>query len=223
MPPINSHIALKSGGRPFDDASLTEDYELGLRIGAAGGRTIFARLLDSRGELVGTRACFPETLSASVRQKTRWLTGIALAGWDRIGWRGSLAQKWMLLHDRRSILAAIVLFAAYAALVLTALLSVFDIAGLHRSEPLPHFLKMLLFLNALILLWRLAVRACFVSALYGRREALRSVPRSIVANLIGIMAARRAVTIYLLHLLGAPLIWDKTAHQNFPSGTLKNE
>jgi bacteriophage N4 adsorption protein B len=216
-------IALQSGGRPFDDASLTEDYELGLRIGGAGGRTIFARLLDRDGRLVGTRACFPETLSASVRQKTRWLTGIALAGWDRIGWRGSLTQKWMLLHDRRSILAAIVLFAAYLALLLTATLALLDVAGLHRPKPLSPLLKALLFVNALFLLWRLAVRACFVGALYGKREALRSVPRSIIANLIGIMAARRAVTTYLRHLLGAPLRWDKTAHQSFPVTTLRND
>jgi adsorption protein B len=42
---------------PFDPDSLTEDYELGLRIGAAGGRAVFVRLPASDGSgLVAVRA-----------------------------------------------------------------------------------------------------------------------------------------------------------------------
>jgi adsorption protein B len=209
-------IALQAGGKPFDEGSLTEDYELGLRIGAAGGRTIMARLLDRDGELAGTRACFPDTLSASVRQKTRWLTGIALAGWDRLGWRGSLAQKWMLVHDRRSIFAAIVLCAAYLCILLTAVLALLEASGLHQLSPVSSALVTLLAVNALFLAWRLAVRAAFVWSLYGLAEALYSVPRSIIANIIAIMAARRACIAYVRHCLGAPLRWDKTVHHTVP-------
>lgn len=209
-------IALQSGGKPFDENSLTEDYELGLRIGAAGGRTIMARLLDREGRLAGTRACFPDTLSSSVRQKTRWLTGIALAGWDRLGWNGNLAQKWMLLHDRRSILAAIVLVAAYLCILLTTILLLFEAAGLHTPQTLPPLTIALIFANSIFLIWRLAVRAAFVAMLYGPVEAIRSVPRSIIANIIAIMAARRACTAYMRHMVGAPLHWDKTAHHVVP-------
>ena len=53
-----------------------------------------------------------------------------------------------------------------------------------------------------MLLWRLAVRAAFVGRLYGSREALRSIPRTIIANIIAIMAARRAVMAYLRSLRG---------------------
>lgn len=209
-------IALQAEGKPFDESSLTEDYELGLRIGAAGGRTIMARLLDRDGALAGTRACFPDTLSSSVRQKTRWLTGISLAGWDRMGWRGSLAQKWMLVHDRRPIFAAIVLCAAYLCILLTAFLILLEVAGLHTSSPLSTLLRNLLAINALFLVWRLGVRAAFVGSLYGPLEALYSAPRSIIANIIAIMAARRACVTYLKHCLGAPLRWDKTVHHNVP-------
>lgn len=209
-------IALQADGKPFDESSLTEDYELGLRIGAAGGRAIMARLIDSDGELAGTRACFPDTLTASVRQKTRWLTGIALAGWDRMGWSGSLAQKWMLVHDRRPIFAAIVLCAAYLCILLTAFLALLEAAGLHTPSALSPLLLQLLGVNALFLLWRLGVRAAFVGSLYGPIEALYSVPRSIIANIIAIMAARRACVAYMKHCLGAPLLWDKTAHHNIP-------
>ena len=215
-------IALQAEGKPFDVGSLTEDYELGLRLGSVGGRTIMARLADRNGQLAGTRACFPDTLSASVRQKTRWLTGIALAGWDRLGWQGNIAQKWMLVHDRRSIFAAIVLVMAYLCIVLTAMLALFEASDLHRPSPLSPALLALLAVNALFLIWRLAVRAAFVWSLYGPFEALCSVPRSIIANIIAIMAARRACSAYLRHCLGAPLRWDKTAHHTVP-GPLRGD
>jgi bacteriophage N4 adsorption protein B len=214
-------IAVNAGGQPFDEKSLTEDYELGLKIGAAGGRCIMARLVDIHGNMTGTRACFPDTLKASVRQKTRWLTGIALAGWDRWGWQGGIAQKWMLIHDRRSIFAALVFLAAYACIGLTALLTTFKTAGYYRPEPLPDFLETLLGINAVFLVWRLSVRAAFVGALYGPFEGLLSVPRSLIANIISIMAARQACIAYLKHCFGAPLTWDKTAHHVVPGALMQ--
>lgn len=214
---ILGRIALREAGRPFDDNSLTEDYELGLRIATVGGRAIMARVFDRHGDLVGTRACFPDSLTASVRQKTRWLTGIALAGWDRLGWRGNWAQKWMLIHDRRSIFAAIVLVTAYASILLTAILELIDAAGYHQARRLPDNLVVLLLCNALFLGWRLAVRAAFVASIYGPFEAILSIPRSLIANIIAIMAARRACVSYLRHCFGAPLVWDKTKHHVVPS------
>ena len=70
----------------FDPASLVEDYELGLTIADAGGRGCFARVRDAAGDVVAVRAYFPDTVHAAVRQKARWMAGIALAGWDRTGW-----------------------------------------------------------------------------------------------------------------------------------------
>jgi bacteriophage N4 adsorption protein B len=211
-----ARIAVQSHGRPFDAGSLTEDYELGMRLGSAGGRTIMARLLDRNGQIAGTRACFPDTLSASVRQKARWLTGIALAGWDRLGWQGNLAQKWMLVHDRRSIFAAILFIMAYLCIALTALLALLTVSGLHDPSPLSPALFWLLAVNPLFFVWRLIVRAAFVWSLYGPLEALYSVPRCIIGNIIAIMAARRACWAYLRHCFGAPLLWDKTAHHTVP-------
>lgn len=209
-------IAVESGGLPFDQSSLTEDYELGLGVIGTNSRTIFARISDDDGQLVGTRACFPDTLSAAVRQKSRWMTGIALAGWDRLGWRGGAAEFWMRLRDRKAVFAAIVLTAAYACILLTALLILGHRAGLYQPRPLEGALFALLSANAVLLLWRLCVRACFVSRSHGRREAFRSFPRSIVANIVAIMAARRAVAAYVRHLNGGTLLWDKTAHRHFP-------
>lgn len=214
-------VALESDDGPFDCGSLTEDYELGLRVGAYGGRVILARILDSTGQLVGTRACFPDTLDASVRQKSRWLTGIALAGWDRWGWRGTIAEKWMLLRDRRSIIAAIILLAAYVSIILTAILAVGSAAGLYEAKAMPTTLTMMLQITLLFLLWRMVVRALFVGAQYGLLEAVLSVPRGVIANIVAIMAARRACVAYVKHCMGKPLVWEKTFHHVVPEQAVR--
>lgn len=210
-------IALEHGGLPFDQSSLTEDYELGLGVAGEGNRTIFARIQDADGQLVGTHACFPDTLRAAVRQKSRWMTGIALAGWDRLGWRGGVVEFWMRLRDRKAVFAAIVLTAAYVCILLTAILILGHRAGWHEPRPFGNFLLIVLAVNAVLLLWRLGVRACFVARVHGWRQGLLSVPRTIIANIISVMAARRAVAAYLRHVFGAALRWDKTAHSHFPT------
>ncbi len=40
------------------------------------------------------------------------------------------------------------------------------------------------------------MRFGFTSAAYGLREGLRSIPRIVIANLIAILAARRALTLH---------------------------
>jgi adsorption protein B len=200
------------GGRPFDAASLTEDYELGLRLKDFGGRGIFVRMpIAPGGRLVAVRAHFPATLEEAVRQKTRWMTGIALSGWDRLGWRGGWAERWMRLRDRRAVLAALILAAAYAALLLW---TIGHLLG-RGTEPGP-WMATLLSVNAALLLWRMAMRFWMVARLYGCREGFRSVPRTIIANIVTMMAARRAVVRYAGLARQGPIAWDKTSHI-FPS------
>jgi adsorption protein B len=199
-------------GRPFDADSLTEDYELGLRLKDFGGRGIFVRMpATPGGRLVAVRAHFPATLEEAVRQKTRWMTGIALSGWDRLGWRGGWAERWMRLRDRRAVLAALILTAAYAAALLWAISLL-----LGRGEQPGPGLATLLMANGALLFWRMAMRFWMVARLYGCVEGLRSVPRTIVANVIAMMAARRAVTRYAGLARQGPIAWDKTSHI-FPS------
>lgn len=208
-------IAAARGGTPFDEASLTEDYELGLRLGEAGGRGILVRMRDAQGGLIATREYFPDTLRAAVRQKARWTVGIALAGWDRLGWSGSWREYWMRLRDRREALAAVVLLAAYAGLASAVMLALADRLLGRVPTPWPGPLPWLLVATLVLALWRMLVRMIFVWRTYGPGQALLSVPRTLIANIIAIMAARRAVAIYIRHLRGHDLAWDKTAHR-FP-------
>lgn len=201
---------------PFDPASLTEDYEIGLRLAAMGERGLFVRLPAAHGRaVVMTREHFPATLDAAVRQKARWMMGISLSGWDRMGWRGGIAERWMRLRDRRSVLAAGFVFAAYAALVLwTGVRLVETATGTAYLKP-SEALGMLFGVNMLLFGWRLAMRFAFVTSAYGFREGLRSIPRVFVANLIAMMAARRALGGYFLQRSTGETRWDKTRHM-FP-------
>jgi bacteriophage N4 adsorption protein B len=201
-------IARSGGGAPFDETSVTEDYEIGLRIAARGGRSAFVAMPAAPGgELVAVRAYFPHTLSAAVRQKQRWVTGIALAGWDRLKWRGGLPERWMRLRDRRGPLATLILSASYAGSFLGLLLFV---CGVRIAWPL--WSRPLLAVCAGLLVWRLAVRAAVVAHHYGWREGLYAVPRAILANVIAILAALRALAVYVP---GTTPAWDKTEH-HFP-------
>jgi len=210
-------IAAQRGGTPFDADSLTEDYELGLRIAALGGHGAFVRLpTTANGAAVAIRAHFPAQLDAAVRQKARWIVGIALSGWDRLGWRGGLAETWMRLNDRRALLAAAVLLAAYAALFLHAVLwTVSGISDVPRP-PASDTLVTLTWVCLALLIWRLAMRFAFVLRAFGLSEAILSVPRAVLGNIIAMMAARRAVSIYLRMRRDGVVRWDKTAHA-FPT------
>ncbi|HVI98135.1 MAG TPA: glycosyl transferase family protein [Sphingomonas sp.] len=212
-------IAASRGGAPFDETSLTEDYELGLQVAALGGSGILARVPERPGgPVVAVRAYFPATLEAAIRQKTRWLLGIALAGWDRTGWGcwRNPGELWMRMRDRRAPIATLVLAAGYLALAGWGVAAMLHWLTGVVPPPLPPALRAVLAVNALLLAWRLTTRACFTGLAYGWREALWSLPRAFVGNLIAMLAMRRAIIRYAGMLAGRAPCWDKTAH-HFPA------
>ncbi len=212
-----ARIADERGGAPFDATSLTEDYELGLRIAELGGASLFARIADGDdGAIVAVRAYFPATIPAATRQKARWMTGIALAGWDRTGWARSraISDHWMRMRDRRAPIAVLVLGIAYLAVV------AWGVRGaLHWASGIPapagRVDAGLFWLTSALLAWRLAMRMTCTARCYGWREALWSMPRFFVGNLISLVAAPRALVRYVGMLRGAAPVWDKTRHE-FP-------
>ena len=209
-----AHLAARHEGRPFAGASLTEDYEMGLRIGALGLKTMFVRIPARPGDsaVVASRGHFPTSLGDAVRQKARWLGGIALSGWDRLGWRGGVGERWMRLRDRRGPLAAILLVAAYLAALLWSQLWLAELLGAPIRARIDPTVAALLWLNGWLLLWRIAMRFMFTTAAYGLAQGLLSIPRMVVGNVIAMLAAARAIAI---HMGGGPKRWDKTRH-TFP-------
>lgn len=212
-------------GRPFDPDSLTEDYELGHKLHALGYRAAMVRHYEN-GELVATREYFPATFKAAIRQKGRWLTGIALAGWDRIGWPVGWATRWMLWRDRKSLITAAIAILAYLLLALIGFQFLLrDLMGIGHFLPpiidVTPTLRTLLLFNAFLLVWRLAFRFGFSRATHGWGQAFLSLPRASVANVINFMAALRAFGQYRqLIETGAALKWEKTFHR-FPDSEME--
>ncbi len=206
-------MAAHSKGDPFDENCATEDYECGLRLAAMGFDTSFLRVRAPNAfGLVATTAYFPSELGPALTQKTRWISGIALAGWDRIGWGRGRAENWMRMRDRIPVISALVSVAGYAATILAVPLIATAWLGGMRLIPFGEGLVTLATMNGLILLWRLSFRAWFVARLYGLKEGLFSVPRIAVSNVIGILSVRRAIPKHLKETRTGAVEWEKTAH-----------
>lgn len=172
-----------------------------------------------RGEddrLIATRAFFPNRFDHVVRQKSRWVLGIALQGWDRVGWSGGLLDGWMRARDRRGPLAALVLLIGYALVLLTALSGGAWLVGVGEPVPLTPLLKALLLANLAAFAWRAAMRLVFAAQEYGAAEGVAALLRLPLANVIAILAGRRAVFAYARSLRGAVAAWDKTEHDVHP-------
>jgi len=210
-----AQLAAIHDGRPFAGSSMTEDYEVGLRLGALGHKTMFVRIPADPVDrsAVASRGHFPTTLGAAVRQKARWLGGIALAGWDRLGWTGGIGERWMRMRDRRGPLAALLLVAAYVAAILWSQIWLAEMLGAPIKARVSPALITLLTVNGFLLAWRISMRALFTASAYGWRQGLLSIPRLVVGNVIAMLAAARAIS---LHIGGGATRWDKT-HHTFPA------
>ena len=220
MARLAAYRAQEGEAGPFAPECLTEDYELGLMLSQEGRGSTFLRMRDTAGALVATGSYFPGELTAAVRQKTRWVHGIAFQGWERMGWSGRPLDLWMALRDRRGPLTALVLFAAYLLLVIDGVLFAAKAAGLHSGLALSPLLTWLLGFSFAGFLWRAVMRGAFTAREYGWREGLIAVLRIPVSNVIAIMAGRRALVAYLRSLVSGRVTWDKTAHQAHPATPL---
>lgn len=206
-----ARLAAQHEGKPFSGDSQTEDYELGLRLGGLGLKTMFVRMptLPGSDAVVASQGHFPATLDGAVRQKARWIGGIALAGWDRLGWRGRIGELWMRMRDRRGPLAALFLAAGYLAALLWAQLYLAKLFGAPVELGVGPALHLLLLVNAFFLTWRLAMRFGFTASTYGVWQGVLSIPRIVVGNIIAMLAVKRALG---FHFNGGAKRWDKTAH-----------
>lgn len=226
--------------QPFNTESLTEDYDIGARILNLGMQSIFPLFpvefttrrkgwfgLGPEREIRMTmplcvREFFPDTFRTAYRQRARWTLGIGLQGWALTGWSGSLANRYLLLRDRKGVVTAFVGMLAYllaGQFMLFAAASYFRIAT--RFFPSPFidsgWLQALLIANSIALVLRVTQRIIFTTRLYGWEHGVLSVPRMVIGNVINFMAVSRAWRLFIVHALtGRRLAWDKTMH-DFPS------
>jgi adsorption protein B len=204
----------------FEPQCLTEDYENGLRLHKLGCSQIFVALTGSGAGLVATREFFPQTTRSAIRQRTRWITGIALQSWERHGWRGSWPEVYWFWRDRKGLLGNPVS-------LLSNLLFFYGLATwvLARVEGTPWGLAShtlypgLLVSTLLIQMVQTAVRVSCVTRLYGFVFAIGVPIRVVYGNWINSVATFRAISAYLrARILRQPLVWLKTEHA-YPSRT----
>ena len=140
-----------------------------------------------------------------------------------MGWNGRPLELWMAIRDRRGPLTALVLAAAYLLLVIDAVLACASLFGLPVEMVTSPAARWLLGIGLLGVVWRASLRAVFTAREYGRAEGLRAVLRIPLANVIAIMAGRRALAAYFRALRSGTVAWDKTAHEVHPASASVRE
>jgi adsorption protein B len=215
----------ETGGLPFAVNSLTEDYDLGLKMAIADRRTTFLaqEVLvpdeDDRRrthrELIATWAPFPSTFGTAVRQRTRWMSGIVFQAWEHWKWPGPLGLRWVLVHDRRGPLGYLVVLAGY--LLVLALVGYTWIRTFYNPDLPPvlqhRLFTVLFFVGLFLMINRLLQRAIAVNRFYGIGQAVLAIFRTPFSNLVNMLAAFRATGRYWYsRATGRPMTWDKTTH-----------
>jgi adsorption protein B len=208
----------------FSTESLTEDYQAGLRLRNEGFSTIFVhQRLATRvhhggaaAAYVATRAYFPDTLNAAVRQKARWIVGICIQAWRDHGWHGSFINRYSLYRDRKAVVANLVTLLGYFVftleLTLLVLHRVFPWIAEARIAATPFNLALASFVLTMSVS-RVFQKVYFVTMMYGAREGVLAVLRFPWSSLINAMATSRAM--YLVAkaaIQHEDVVWHKTAH-----------
>lgn len=219
---ILQQLSEERKGRIFDPASLTEDYEIGVYVFRAGFRQRFVPLkVDRHGGLSATREYFPRSIGAAIRQRTRWVTGIALQSWARDGWRGSFGSKYWFWRDRKGLIASPVgLFTnlLFLAGLTDWLLGHLEHRPWHFGIANPALIRLCWASSALQCV-RLGMRMYFTGQIYGPALAWGVPIRFFHGSVINCCASFRALWQFThSRWKKRPLRWLKTDH-SYPTRT----
>lgn len=189
-------------GQLFNPNTVTEDYQLGLLSTEIKSKTEFACYFikdNNKKNFIATREYFPKKIRASIRQRSRWVLGIAYQSFKSLGWKGSLAQKYFLFRDRKGPIAN----------TLTCLgFSLFFIEP--KAEEALYMLPIIVFFACN----RVFQRFFHTSEVYGAPATWMLIPRMILGNFINAAASIRATYQYLKYVVaGIEPVWLKTSHE----------
>jgi adsorption protein B len=201
------HLAQARGGQPFDPSCLTEDYETGYELHAMGYSQLFVPLRNAGVEDCATREYFPRRAKASIRQRCRWVTGIALQGWERHGWRAPWRQFYWFWRDRKGLVGNLVT-------PLDNLLMLYSAARYSEMARLvPAWFTLSWEITLCISLVQVAMRARSASRIYGWGFAAGVPLRVLLANFVNCAATVRALAEFgLARWAGIGVAWKKTEH-----------
>ncbi len=212
---VLARLASERDGQVFDPSSLTEDYEIGVYIHARGYRQCFSPLTRSGDDFVATREFFPRAMQSAIRQRTRWITGIALQCWERHGWRGSWRTRYWFWRDRKGLITNPLSVVANA-LFIAGLLDYLASSILHRPwlfQIRNSSVAVLCAATMVLQCCRLSVRALCVGKIFGLATALTVPLRCFHANLINCTAGLCAMRdFFRAQRQNQVLAWRKTEH-----------
>ncbi len=211
-------LAASDSNLIFRPDCLTEDYETGYRLRRLGFRQLFMPIFRAGPEKqpIATREFFPREFAAAKKQRTRWITGIALQGWARHGWGIGSRELYWFWRDRKGLIGN-------PASLLANLIFLYGVAGwalsLIMETPwglaghIPSLAKALLPATAAVGIILALARASCSAEIYGWAFATWSPIRSLAANLLNSLATAGAANRYLRSIwLAQPLVWLKTEH-----------
>lgn len=197
-------LAEAESNRLFEPDSLTEDYLNGLRMHRLGMKQIYLPVAWVKGQPVATREYFPRRFYTAVRQRTRWVTGIALQTWQKVGWSDDWHENYWLWRDRKGLLGN-------PLSLVTNVLVVLGIYGI--LPPLTGKLLIASAAGLLLQLVRMGWRIYFTQRVYGMPYALLVPLRIPWSNLVNTLATISALARYAnARWRGEPLVWLKTEH-----------
>jgi hypothetical protein len=200
----------------FNDANLTEDYELGYRFYELGFKTGFFNIKLDRNDdatRVATAEFFPNTFWTSVKQRSRWIAGICFQNWKSHKWKGNLSTKYFLFRDRKSIFSffgaflsnIVILYFLYSIIAnIFHFDYVFSLVG-HSSV-----LWYLMIANLLFMISRASHRFIFTFNWYGFKYAFFSFFRLILDTFVNFFAIMRSVDVF--RKTKSKVVWDATSH-----------
>jgi bacteriophage N4 adsorption protein B len=203
-------LALHNQNRVFEPDSLTEDYEIGLSLKETGCKQMFLPIqMHDDDTIVATREYFPTDFHTAIRQRTRWVTGIALQTWQRHGWRGNWMRKYWFWRDRKGLIGS-------PLSLLTSVLLLYGLSsGLWTHKD--SLAIVLMPLTTLVLVIRLVFRMGCTARIYGPAMAYLAPVRVIWGNAInGIATVKAIYRFFRARQRKERLAWLKTEHQ-YPS------
>ncbi|MCX7877029.1 MAG: glycosyltransferase [Ignavibacteria bacterium] len=200
----------------FNDANLTEDYELGLRLFKLGYKTSYVNLLIDKknpNSRIATGEYFPNTFWAAVKQRSRWTAGICFQNWKMHKWAGNLKTKYFLMRDRKTIfsnfmvLLSNIVFALFLLYLLGFGLGIKAFESAIVTNPA---LWVFLWICFFLMVWRLVHRFIFTYSWYGLKYAFFSLIRLNFDNLINFFATFRALKVFMN--MRNKVVWESTEH-----------
>jgi len=198
-------LAATSGGI-FEPGCLTEDYENGYRLHAMGCRQLFVPLRVRPQGPVATREYFPRDFAAAVRQRSRWVAGIALQGWQRHGWRVPWRQVYWFWRDRKGLVGNLLPLAANIAFCFGLLLGGVVLELPTWTRPVWDACLLFFVLHMILRIW-----AC--ARIFGYRFAAAAPLRMVWGNAVNCFATIAALRQFFgARLRHRVLAWRKTEH-----------